>query len=86
MKVEFSIHALDRMNTRGIIKHDVIMILNDYNSITVQDIETVIYSKLVVESNKTYLYRVFVNKTKKPAVVVTVYKTSKIEKYGYKIQ
>jgi len=85
MKVDFSIHALDRMVARGINKEKVIEFLKNYDSITVQDAETVIYSKLAVEDNKTYLYRIFINKMKKPELVITVYKTSKFEKYGYKI-
>jgi hypothetical protein len=86
MKVEFSIHALERMNARGILKEDVTTFLKNYDSLSVQDIETAVYTKLVVENNKTYLYRIFVNTTKKPVIVITVYKTSKIEKYGYKVQ
>jgi len=83
MKVEFTRHALDRMKARGIIKEDVISFLKNYDSITMQDVDTAVYSKLVIESNKTYLYRIFVNSTKNPVIVITVYKTSKIEKYGY---
>ena len=44
-----------------------------------------IYQKIVIEFDKPYLYRVFVNNTKKPYLVVTVYKTSKIEKYENQI-
>jgi hypothetical protein len=44
-----------------------------------------IYQKIVIEIDKPYLYRVFVNNTKKPLLVVTVYKTSKIEKYENQI-
>jgi len=33
--------------------------------------------------SKTYLYRVFVNNDKIPTLIVTAYKTSKFEKYGY---
>jgi hypothetical protein len=86
MKVEFSIHALDRMVSRSITKQEVLEVLNNYDSMIDQDEETRIFLKLVVESNKPYLYRVFINKSKKPWLVITVYRTSKIEKYGYKIQ
>ena len=41
----------------------------------------VIYQKLVIEGNKKYIYWVFVNNDKKPSMVITVYKTSKIDKY-----
>jgi len=40
-----------------------------------------IYQKIIVEVDKPYLYRVFINTSKEPFLVVTAYKTSKIEKY-----
>lgn len=42
--------------------------------------ETVCQSKMVLEG-KTYLVRVFVNQIKKPPVIISVYRTSKISKY-----
>lgn len=86
MKVQFSVHSLERMATRSITKEKVLEVLNNYDSMIDQDNETRIFVKLVVENNKSYLYRIFVNKFKKPWLVITAYKTSKIEKYGYKIQ
>lgn len=83
MKVEFSVHALERMDSRGILKKDVLEILQNYDSIAEQDNETKVYSKLVHRNNKQYIYRVFINTIKNPALVITVYRTSKIEKYGY---
>jgi len=83
MKVEFSAHALERMEARGIIKDDVIKVLSDHDSVNKQDAETNVYSKLLIRNNKRYLYRVFVNELKVPPLIITVYKTSKIEKYGY---
>lgn len=41
----------------------------------------VVYQNAIVENNKTYLIRVFVNETKIPAIIITAYKTSKIQKY-----
>jgi len=83
MKVEFSAHALERMEARGIIKDDVIKVLSGHDSVNKQDAETNVYSKLLIRNNKRYLYRVFVNELKVPPLIITVYKTSKIEKYGY---
>jgi hypothetical protein len=34
MKVEFSIHALERMNARGILKEDVTAFLKNYDSLS----------------------------------------------------
>jgi len=83
MKVDFSIHALERMDSRGITKDDVIKVLLSHDFVNEQDAGTNVYSKLLIKNNKKYLYRVFVNELKKPSLVVTVYRTSKIEKYGY---
>lgn len=85
MKIEFSKHALERMNVRNISKNDVEEVLRNFNFKEKQDIETEIFSKILVKENKTFLYRVFVNTTKNPWLVITVYRTSKIEKYGNQI-
>ena len=70
------------MKIRGIPEFIIREILDKPDAIQTQDKNTTIYSKLVEEDSKTYLYRVFVNTTKVPVLVITVYKTSKIEKYG----
>jgi hypothetical protein len=71
------------MEQRGIKKELVEKIIHNPDNIIRQDKELRIYSKLVIESSKDYLYRVFINTLKEPKLVVTVYKTSKIKKYGY---
>ena len=40
-----------------------------------------IYQSVIDEENGSYLIRVFVNVAKHPKVIITVYKTSKIQKY-----
>lgn len=85
MEFEFSKHAIDQMERRYISKELVISILLQPDSVADQDKTTRIYSKLVDTASKIYLYRVFVNQLKNPAIIITAYKTSKIEKYGYKI-
>jgi hypothetical protein len=76
-----------QIERRGIKKELVEQIIHNPDSIISQDKELRIYSKLVNElvneSSKDYLYRVFINILKKPKLVVTVYKTSKTQKYGY---
>jgi hypothetical protein len=83
MKVDFSLHALERMTARGITKSDVLDVVKDCDFIEEQDETAIIYSKIITKKNKKYIYRVFVNRTFKPAKVITVYGTFKIEKYGY---
>ncbi len=85
MEIEFSNHALERMEIRGISKNDVKEVLNNFDSFVNQGIDVKIFSKILIKSNKTYLYRVFVNITRMPQLVITVYRTSKIEKYGYQV-
>ncbi len=83
MKVDFSVHALERMAARDITKNDVLDVLKNYDFTDEQDEKITIYSKIIIKKNKKYIYRVFINRTLKPAKVITVYRTSKIDKYGY---
>ena len=83
MKFEFSKHALDQIEHRGISKEMILLVVHHSDSIVSQDESTKIYSKLVDEDSKVYLYRVFVNYIKNPLIIITAYRTSKIEKYGY---
>jgi hypothetical protein len=85
MEPEFSKHALEQMERRCISKELVLSIISHPDSIVNQDEKVRIYSKLVIEGSKSYFYRVFINHLKDPAFVITAYKTSKTEKYGYKI-
>ncbi|KOH43191.1 hypothetical protein NC99_40150 [Sunxiuqinia dokdonensis] len=73
-----------RTVVRDISKEAVLLVVAHPDAVLEQQ-GVSIYSKLVVENSKTYLYRVFINFKKSPALVITVYKTSKLEKYGYKI-
>ena len=52
------------MERRGIKKELVAEIIHNPDNITWQDKELRIYSKLVNESSKDYLYRVFMNDLK----------------------
>ena len=75
MHFKFSKHALMQMERRGIKKELVEKIIHNPDNIIKQDKELRIYSKLVNESSKDYLYRVFMNDLKEPKLVVTVYET-----------
>lgn len=85
MKTEFSKHALEQMNRRDIEAKLVEFIVENADNIIDQEDTIKIYSKLVIENSKTYLYRVFIFCLKNPALIVTVYKTSKTDKYANKI-
>lgn len=83
MELTFSKHALDQITYRDISKEMVLSVVNYPDLIIQQDEGIRIYSKLVEEGSKIYLYRVFVNYVKNPVVIITAYRTSKIKKYGY---
>jgi hypothetical protein len=85
MDIEFSNHSIKQMKLRNINSKIVALIINNPDSIIPQDSNVKIYSKLIVEDSKNYLYRMFVNESKIPPILITVYKTSKIEKYGYQV-
>ena len=85
MNFKFSNHALAQMARRGIEKTRIVELLNNPDKIIEQDEEVHIFSKVVNEHAKIYLYRVFINVIKEPPLIITVYKTSKLEKYGYSI-
>jgi hypothetical protein len=74
----FSGHALEQMRLRGITEKEVLEILTSPDSIKEQE-ETTIFQGLTHRGK--YLLRVFTDRNKKPAVIITVYRTSKISKY-----
>lgn len=76
MNFEFSKHALEQMELRGIPKDVVKKILAHPEQIRDEEGEKV-YQSIV----DNYLIRIFVNDKKNPKLIITVYKTSKIKKY-----
>ena len=86
MKAIFSNHALRQMEARNILIETILLVIQSPDSISKQDKTTSIYMKLIDELEKQYLYRVFVNVSKIPPIVITTYKTSKIDKYGYPLR
>jgi hypothetical protein len=81
MAFTLSHHALEQTEIRGLNPAVVENVLNFPSMIVMEENGVSVYQKLVIECNKEYLYRQFVNTDKKPPKVITVYKTSKIDKY-----
>jgi hypothetical protein len=79
-KFSLSKHAQEQLAGRGIAEAVVWDILAENKPYVVEDGLTV-YHGLVSENNKPYLIRIFVNETVNPSLTVTVYKTSKVDKY-----
>jgi hypothetical protein len=81
MNFIFSIHAEEQIIRRNISKELILQILNKPNQVISRTGKDIYQSIVTFEDNKKYLVRVFVSSIKKPKVIITVYKTSKIDKY-----
>ncbi len=75
MTIEFSNHALRQMEARSISKEIILAVIQQPDHTMKQDPSTTIFTKLIDETEKRYLYRVFVNTAKKPQLIITAYKT-----------
>jgi len=74
-------HALMELERRGLDEETVLGVLaRPEQRIPVREGRDVLQSRLVV-GNVQYLIRVFLDVDRTPAEVVTVYKTSKLDKY-----
>jgi len=80
MKFVFSKHSLEQMQLRNIRKSIVEEILGNPDHVIKEDGKKV-YHSVKVSGGKRYLFRIFVSINKTPNIVITVYRTSKIEKY-----
>ncbi|MBX3165365.1 MAG: DUF4258 domain-containing protein [Bacteroidetes bacterium] len=80
MSIVLSKHAKQQISLRGVSEEIVWSILHSSNFFGTEDGLSV-YHGTISENNKMYLIRIFVNERVNPNLVVTVYKTSKINKY-----
>ena len=82
-EVRISDHAREQMAERGISEEMVFAIVEDPQQTVPQGPDKVVYQSLqhFEEEDKEYLVRVFVNIIKIPNLVITVYRTSRIDKY-----
>jgi Domain of unknown function (DUF4258) len=81
MNAELSAHAQEELELRNIPVQLVQRVLDHPDQIVEVNELKVYQSKFLATNGKTYLLRVFVNDRVTPAKVVTVYRTSKINKY-----
>ena len=85
MKFELSRHAKEEMNRREISETVAEAILQNPEQIVNAYGGRKAYQSIIGSgTEKKYLVRVIVNDTVDPAAIVTVYRTSKIEKYWRK--
>jgi hypothetical protein len=79
----FTEHALMEMERREISQEQVRNVLANPGQLEILRAERAVYQTKYDTGNpsKTYVLRVFVDVDRKPPAIVTVYRTSKIEKY-----
>jgi hypothetical protein len=82
-KVAISGHAREQMEERGITEEMVFSIIENPQQTIAQGADKLIYQSIwyFEDEAKEFLVRVFVNIVKIPNLVITVYLTSKVEKY-----
>lgn len=80
-EVRFSKHVFERMENRGISRKYIVKVLESPDSILDEEPCMKVYHKKFVEDENPYLIRVFLNDCKSPPLVITTYKTSKMDKY-----
>ncbi len=78
--VEFSKHALEQMALRSISVEIAQSIINNPQQTITQEGKR-IYQSIINFEDGDYLIKLFINIEKQPNLVITIYKTSKIEKY-----
>lgn len=81
MKITFSRHARERMAQRNISEEQILKAIDNPDSVTSYSDKTVYQAFISDKDEKTWLLRIFVNENVNPAKVITVYKTSKLDKY-----
>jgi hypothetical protein len=77
----FSKHAEEQMLRRGISHKIVMAVMSQPEETLVDDTTIMIFQSLIKEENRWFLLRIFVNESKTPHEIITLYKTSKIKKY-----
>ena len=82
-EIRISNHAREQMKERGITEGMVFGIISSPQQTIPQGPERIIYQAVQYfeVEKRNFLVRVFVNIIKQPNLVITVYRTSKIEKY-----
>lgn len=78
MLFEYSNHSLEQMQLRNISKEIVDLVMKHPDRVINETDNQKIFQKVIEQR----LYRVFVTVNKNPALIKTVYRTSKISKYN----
>jgi len=83
MNFIFSKHAEEQLIRRSLDRNVVESVVLNPDQILYDENDTdiAIYQSIIKEFGKLFLYRVFVNTQLLPNVIITLYRTTKIEKY-----
>lgn len=82
-KYSFSGHAQERMKSRGISDSMVLDVIRNPDRVIEESSCEIIFQKVLMEDQNKFMLRVFVNRCKEPDLIITAYKTTKIDKYEY---
>lgn len=83
MDFSLSAHAKERIRDRGLDLQTISLIIKHPDAVQKESDCKQIFQKIIGEKGSKYLYRIFVNICKQPPLVITAYKTSKIDKYEH---
>jgi len=78
---KFSKHAETRLRARGITYAQIEEVLNNPQKVISQSECVTVYQGKVTSDGILHLLRIFINTCKDPNLIITAYKTSKMEKY-----
>ena len=82
MEFIISKHCKEQMQLRNISEKIVFKVLNAPEQIIKENDSIMVYQTIIIsENNERHLFRIFVNASKQSNLVITVYRTSKIDKY-----
>ncbi len=70
------------MKDRCISVDDVTRVIRSPDSVLEEPCKKIFQKMLIVE-NTLYIYRVYLNVCKKPPLVITVYRSTKLSKYAF---
>ena len=76
-------HAVERMRIRKISESMIFDAINNPDQVDKEDKCIRIFQKMITDKGVKFLLRVFLNICKQPNMVITAYKTTKFDKYGY---
>ena len=81
LKIIFTLHAEKQLKERSIAKETVYKTVLNPDQVIPQDEGIFLFQSVYYENNKQYLLRVAVKLQSDRCLIITAYRTSKIQKY-----